>query len=50
MPCCPCCGYKMRAAYDRAVIPRFSCGPRLMAVVVMLTGVYHPEPARDGAP
>jgi len=38
---CPCCGFKTRAAYDRAVIPCFSFGPRLMAVVVMLTGVYH---------
>jgi transposase len=36
---CPCCGYKTRAAND--VIPRFSFGPRLMAVVAMLTGVYH---------
>jgi transposase len=38
---CPCCSYKTRAAYDSAVIPRFSFGPRLMAVVAMLTGVYH---------
>ena len=38
---CPCCGYKTRAAYDSAVIPRFSFGPRLMAVVALLTGVYH---------
>jgi len=38
---CPCCGYKTRAAYDPEVIPRFAFGPRLMAVVAMLTGVYH---------
>lgn len=38
---CPCCGHKTRAKYDPAVIPRFSFGPRLMAVVALLTGVYH---------
>lgn len=38
---CPHCGYKTIAAYDEEVIPRFAFGPRLMAVVVMLTGVYH---------
>ncbi len=38
---CACCGHKTRAAYDPVVIPRFSFGPRLMAVVAMLTGVYH---------
>lgn len=38
---CPCCGYKTRAAYDPEIIPRFAFGPRLMAVVAMLTGVYH---------
>jgi transposase len=35
------CGHKTRAAYDPMVIPRVSFGPRLMAVVAMLTGVYH---------
>lgn len=39
--CCPHCGFKTRAAYDAALIPRFAFGPRLMAVVAMLTGVYH---------
>ena len=39
--CCPECGFKTRAAYDEAVIPRFVFGPRLSAVVAMLTGVYH---------
>ena len=38
---CPCCGYRTRAKYDAAVIPRLSFGPRLMAVVALLTGVYH---------
>jgi transposase len=38
---CPCCGYKTRAKYDTDVIPRFAFGPRLMAVVALLTGVYH---------
>ena len=38
---CPCCGYKTRAKYDPEVIPRLSFGPRLMAVVALLTGVYH---------
>ena len=38
---CPCCGYKTRAKYDPDVIPRLSFGPRLMAVVALLTGVYH---------
>lgn len=38
---CPCCGHKTRAAYDSEVIPCFAFGPRLMAVVAMLTGVYH---------
>jgi len=38
---CPGCGYETRAAYDEAVIPRSAFGPRLMAVVALLTGVYH---------
>ena len=38
---CPCCGFKTRAKYDPGVLPRFSFGPRLMAVVSLLTGVYH---------
>jgi len=38
---CPSCGYKTRAAYDPQRIPRFAFGPRLMAVVAMLTGIYH---------
>jgi transposase len=38
---CPRCGYRTRAAYDEQVIPRSAFGPRLMAVVALLTGVYH---------
>ena len=38
---CPYCGYRTRAKYDPEVIPRFAFGPRLMAVVALLTGVYH---------
>lgn len=38
---CPECGFRTRAAYDATVLPRFAFGPRLCAVVAMLTGVYH---------
>ena len=38
---CSSCGHTTRAKYDPEVIPRFTFGPRLMAVVVLLTGVYH---------
>lgn len=38
---CPHCGFKTRAKYDPKVLPRLSFGPRLMAVVSLLTGVYH---------
>jgi transposase len=38
---CPVCSFKTRAEYDPDVLPRFSFGPRLMAVVALLTGVYH---------
>lgn len=38
---CPCCGYRTRAEYDPDVIPSRSFGPRLMAVVALLTGIYH---------
>lgn len=38
---CPHCGYTTRATYDPEVLPRFAFGPRLMAVVGLLTGVYH---------
>jgi len=35
---CPHCGFRTRASYDPEVIPRFAFGPRLMAVVGLLTG------------
>jgi transposase len=38
---CPCCGYRTRAAYDENVIPSSAFGPRLMAVIALVTGVYH---------
>ena len=38
---CPCCGYRTRAAYDRDQIPSSPFGPRLMAIMALLTGVYH---------
>lgn len=37
---CPCCGYKTRAPRDER-IPSSSFGPRLMSLLVLLTGVYH---------
>lgn len=43
---CPCCGARTRAAYDPAKIPASVFGPKLTAVVVMLTGVYHLSRAR----
>jgi transposase len=38
---CPCCRYKTRAAYDGDMIPSSPFGPRLMAIMALLTGVYH---------
>jgi transposase len=38
---CPACGHRTRAAYDDDVIPGTAFGPRLMSVVVLLTGIYH---------
>jgi transposase len=38
---CPRCGEKTTAVYDPKVIPASPFGPRLVAVVAMLTGVYH---------
>lgn len=35
------CGFKTRAVYDASVIPQRAFGPRLMAAVALLTGVYH---------
>ncbi len=39
--CCPSCGHWTRAHYDDDVIPRYAFGPRVAAVVSLLTGVYH---------
>jgi len=38
---CPCCGYKTRAAYDASQIPALPFGPRLTAIMALMTGVYH---------
>jgi transposase len=38
---CPCCGYRTRAKYDGDIIPSSPFGPRLVAVVALLTGSYH---------
>ena len=38
---CPKCRHKTRATYDAAKIPASPFGPRLMAMIAFLTGVYH---------
>ena len=38
---CDRCGHRTRAAYDATRIPSSPFGPRLVAVVALLTGVYH---------
>ena len=38
---CPKCTYKTRAPYDPETIPASPFGPRLMALIAFLTGVYH---------
>jgi transposase len=38
---CPHCRYITRAAYDETKIPASPFGPRLMALMAMLTGIYH---------
>ena len=38
---CPKCGHRTRARYDEKQIPASPFGPRLMAVMAALTGVYH---------
>ena len=38
---CPHCSYVTRAAYDETRIPTSPFGPRLMALMAMLTGIYH---------
>jgi transposase len=38
---CPDCGHKTCAAYDEATIPASPFGPRLMAIMALVTGIYH---------
>jgi transposase len=38
---CPKCRHRTRAPYDSMQIPASPFGPRLMALVAFLTGVYH---------
>ncbi len=38
---CPGCGHKTCAAYDATKIPSSPFGPRLMAIMALLTGAYH---------
>lgn len=38
---CDSCGHRTRAVYDPDRIPRSPFGPRLMALIALLTGVYH---------
>ena len=38
---CPHCAYVTRAPYDANQIPSSPFGPRLMAVIALLTGYYH---------
>lgn len=38
---CPHCRYVTRAPYDANKIPASPFGPRLMALIVLLTGFYH---------
>ncbi len=38
---CPSCGHRTRAPYDATQIPASAFGPRLMALIALVTGVYH---------
>lgn len=38
---CQDCGHKTCAAYDEAQIPASPFGPRLMAIMALVTGIYH---------
>jgi transposase len=42
------CGHRTRAAHDSATIPTSRFGPRLVALVALLTGVYHISRRRTG--
>ena len=38
---CTACGHTTRAAFDDDLIPASPFGPRLMAIMALVTGVYH---------
>ena len=38
---CAACGHQTRAAHDDDLIPASPFGPRLMAIMALVTGVYH---------
>ena len=38
---CSDCGHKTCAPYDEAMIPASPFGPRLMAIMALVTGIYH---------
>ena len=42
------CGHRTRATHDPATIPTSRFGPRLVALVALLTGVYHISRRRTG--
>jgi transposase len=42
------CGHRTRALHDPATIPTSRFGPRLVALVALLTGVYHISRRRTG--
>lgn len=42
------CGHRTRAAHDPATIPTSRFGPRLVALVALLTGIYHISRRRTG--
>jgi transposase len=45
---CTKCGCTTRAAYEAAKIPASPFGPRLMALIAFLTGVYHVSRRKTG--
>lgn len=45
---CQYCGHTTRAPYDEAKIPWSPFGPRLMSLIVLLTGVYHVSRRKTG--
>jgi len=45
---CGCCGHKTRAVYGATLIPSSPFGPRLIALIALLTGVYHVSRRKTG--